>query len=58
MIATIGRKYGAGRISKAPNHGPAPDHKLHVHVDLRPVTLEPDPQTGFSVAADGRIQVF
>lgn len=58
MVATVGRKYGAGRISKAPNHGPAPDHKLHVHVDLRPVTLQPDPVTGFSVAPDGRIQVF
>jgi hypothetical protein len=57
MIATIGRKYGAGRISKAPHHGPAPD-KLHVHLELRPVTLLPDPRTGFSVDADGRIQVF
>lgn len=58
MIATVAGKYGASRISKAPNHGPAPDHKLHVHVDLRPVTLQPDPVTGFSVAPDGRIQVF
>lgn len=57
MLTTIGTKYGAGRISKAPHHGPAPD-KLHIHLDLRPVTLMPDPVTGFSVGAGGRIQVF
>ncbi len=57
MISAIAAKYGAGRISKAPHHGPAPD-KLHVHLDLRPVTLMPDPVTGFSVGAGGRIQVF
>lgn len=57
MISAIGAKYGAERISKAPHHGPAPD-KLNVHLDLRPVSLVPDPVTGFSVGAGGRIQVF
>jgi len=57
MIATIAGKYGGGRISKAPHHAPAPD-KLHIHLDLRPVDLMPDPVTGLSVDPDGRIQVF
>jgi len=57
MIATIGGKYGANRISKAPHHGPAPD-KLHIHLDVRPETLRPDPVTGFQVDKSGRVVPF
>ena len=57
MIARIGPKYGARRITKAPHHGPAPD-KLHIHLDLRPVNLVPDPVTGFTVNPSGRVQLF
>jgi hypothetical protein len=57
MIARITPKYGARRITKAPHHGPAPD-KLHIHLDLRPVNLVPDPTTGFTVNASGRVQLF
>jgi len=57
MIARIGPKYGARRITKAPHHGPAPD-KLHIHLDLRPVDLVPDLTTGFTVNPSGRVQLF
>jgi hypothetical protein len=55
MIATVGAKYGANRISKAPHHGPAPD-KLHIHLDVRPDKLQPDAVTGFRVNAAGRVE--
>ena len=55
MIKTVGDKYGKRRISKAPHHGPAPD-KLHIHLDLRPDTLQPDATTGFHVDEAGRVQ--
>jgi hypothetical protein len=57
MIATVGGKYGAHRISKAPHHGPAPD-KLHIHLDVRPDKLQPDVVTGFTVNAAGRVDPF
>ena len=57
IIATVGKKFGANRISKAPHHGPAPD-KLHVHLDLRPVTFQPDATTGFTIGPGGRIEPF
>lgn len=53
---TINSKYGAGRMSQAPHHGPAPD-KLHIHLDLRPVAIAPDKVSGFSIGAGGRIIV-
>lgn len=57
MIATVGAKYGARRISKAPHHGPSPD-KLHIHLDVRPDKLQPDAVTGFQVDAAGRVDPF
>jgi hypothetical protein len=57
IIATVGRKYGAGRISKAPHHGPAPD-KLHIHLDVRPDKLQPDAVTGFQIDKSGRVDPF
>jgi hypothetical protein len=54
--ATINSKYGAGRMHMAPHHGPSPD-KLHIHLDLRPVSITPDKVTGFSIGAGGRITV-
>lgn len=57
VIARIAPKYGARRISKAPHHGPSPD-KLHIHLDVRPDTLQPDAVTGFRVGASGRVDPF
>jgi hypothetical protein len=57
MIATVGGKFGRNRISKAPDHGPAP-HKLHIHLDVRPDKLQPDAVTGFTVGASVRVDPF
>ena len=40
------------RLFKAAHHGPAPD-KLHIHLDLRPVTMPSDAMIGFAVDAAG-----
>ncbi|TCO80661.1 uncharacterized protein DUF4157 [Plasticicumulans lactativorans] len=48
-------RYGAGRVLSAPNHGPAPDHKLHIHLDLRPLTVSKDAVTGYDTAT-GHVQ--
>jgi len=36
--------YGAGRVLKAPGHEP---DKLHIHLDLRPLTVTKDEVTGY-----------
>ncbi len=56
LQATINTKYGA-RMSSAPHHGPAPD-KLHMHLDIRPLDVAPDSDTGFSVDASGRVSLY
>ena len=50
----MNQKYGAGRVVNVENHGPAPDHKLHIHLDLRPVKVVKDRVTGFTIK-DGRV---
>ena len=52
--AEMNQKYGAGRVVNVENHGPAPDHKLHIHLDLRPVNVVKDRVTGFTIK-DGRV---
>ncbi len=55
MVTHVRTRYGQQRIHTAPNHGPAPDNKLHIHLDLRPVDLQPDEVTGFDVVG-GRVR--
>jgi len=38
--------YGAGRVLKAPGHGP---DKLHIHLDLRPLTVTKGEVTGYNM---------
>ena len=52
----INAKYGA-RMSSAPHHGPAPD-KLHMHLDIRPLNLVPDPATGYDINRSGRVTLY
>ena len=52
----INAKYG-GRMSSAPHHGPAPD-KLHMHLDIRPLNVVADSDTGFGVNSRGRVILY
>jgi len=54
--ATINAKYG-DRMSSAPHHGPAPD-KLHMHLDIRPLNVVADPDTGFGIDSSGRVVLY
>ena len=47
-------KFGVGRVLSAPKHGPGAD--IHIHLDLRPLTVTLDERAGFAVR-DGRIVV-
>lgn len=40
----INRRFGDGRVLQAPGHGP---DKLHIHLDLRPLTFNKDETTGY-----------
>lgn len=53
----INKLFGARRILSATNHGPGPDHKLHIHLDLRPEELKKDKVTGFKIE-NGRIKLL
>lgn len=53
----VNQKYGAGRVNNAPEHGPDPDHKLHIHLDLRPVNLKKDEVTGYQINQHGRVEL-
>lgn len=55
LAAEINKKYGAERVIHVPHHGPHPD-KLHIHLDARPVQLNKDAATGYTVD-DGRIKL-
>jgi len=44
--AEMDNLYGAGRVLKAPGHGP---DKLHIHLDLRPLTVTKDEVTGYKM---------
>jgi hypothetical protein len=56
LQATINAKYGA-RMSSAPHHGPAPD-KLHMHLDIRPLNVVADPDTGYGINSSGRVSLY
>ena len=56
LQAKINAKYGP-RMSPAPHHGPAPD-KLHMHLDIRPLSVIADSDTGFGVNASGRVILY
>ena len=56
LQAKINAKYGA-RMSSAPHHGPAPD-KLHMHLDIRPLDVVADHDTGFGVNSSGRVELY
>lgn len=56
LQATINAKYGP-RMSSAPHHGPAPD-KLHMHLDIRPLNVVADMDTGFRVDSSGRVVLY
>jgi len=56
LQTTINNKYGAPRMSSAPHHGPAPD-KLHMHLDIRPLDVQPDRDTGYHVDS-GRVVLY
>ncbi|HEU4391863.1 MAG TPA: DUF4157 domain-containing protein [Blastocatellia bacterium] len=57
LQATINAKYGSPRMSSAPHHGPSPD-KLHMHLDIRPLNVVADPDTGFGVNKSGRVELY
>ncbi len=44
--AEMDKLYGAGRVLEAPGHGP---DKLHIHLDLRPLTVTKDDVTGYEM---------
>jgi hypothetical protein len=52
LRADLDAKFGQGRVLNAPKHGPGPD--MHIHLDLRPLAVSLDAQTGFAVR-DGRV---
>jgi Domain of unknown function (DUF4157) len=56
LQTTINKKYGP-RMSSAPHHGPAPD-KLHMHLDIRPLNVIADPDTGFGIDSSGRVVLY
>ncbi len=56
LQTTINAKYG-GRMTSAPHHGPAPD-KLHMHLDIRPLDVVADTETGFGMNASGRVVLY
>ncbi len=56
LAKEINTKYGSGRVHQVENHGPAPDHKLHIHLDLRPITLPSDMATTYKIE-NGRVKV-
>lgn len=55
LAEEINKKYGNERVIHAPHHGPHPD-KLHIHLDARPVTLNKDAATGYTMV-DGRVHL-
>ena len=57
LAEEINKKYGSGRVIQVENHGPAPDHKLHIHLDLRPITLKWDAVRGYKVE-NGRVVIL
>jgi hypothetical protein len=57
LAKEINEKYGSSRIIQVPEHGPAPDHKLHIHLDLRPVDLKWDKVRGYKIE-NGRIELL
>jgi hypothetical protein len=52
LAQEIDRLYGTGRVLQADGHGPGP--KMHVHLDVRPLTVPFDATTGFQIR-DGRV---
>jgi hypothetical protein len=56
LAVDLNKKFGAGRILHAPNHGPD-GHKLHIHLDLRPITQKFDSKSGYKINQDGRIEL-
>ena len=57
LAKEINKKFGAGRVIHVVNHGPAPDHKLHIHLDLRPVEIHASEKGGYQMKA-GRVEVL
>lgn len=57
VVDEVNLRYGDDHAATAPDHGPAPDHKLHIHLDIRPLTIAPDAQTGYSINANGRLDI-
>ena len=52
LAVEINKKFGAGRVIHVENHGPAPDHKLHIHLDLKPTTLRWDATRGYKTEGE------
>ena len=57
LAKEINKKFGAGRVIHVVNHGPAPDHKLHIHLDLRPVKIHASDKSGYRMKA-GRVELL
>lgn len=56
VAADINEKYGDGRIrTDVAGHGPG--DSLHIHLDIRPMNMAPDSQTGYSINSNGRVEV-
>lgn len=56
LAVELNKKFGAGRIIQEPNHGPD-GHKLHIHLDLRPIKQKLDSKSGFKINKEGRIEL-
>jgi hypothetical protein len=51
LASELNKRFGKGHVIHAENHGPAPDHKLHIHLDFSPLTLPQGELTGVVSAA-------
>ncbi|WP_426667372.1 hypothetical protein ACPPVU_15215 [Mucilaginibacter sp. McL0603] len=56
LAVDLNKKFGTGRIIHAPNHGPD-GHKLHIHLDLRPIKQKLDSKSGYKINQEGRIEL-
>lgn len=57
LAKEINKKFGAGRVIQEPDHGPE-GHKLHIHLDLRPIKQRLDSKSGYTINPDGRIELL
>jgi hypothetical protein len=57
LAGEINTKYGKGRVIQEPDHGPD-GHKLHIHLDLRPIKQRLDSKSGYKINEEGRVEML